>query len=136
MKSLPQYSAERTRLMAHLERQKNLINGDMTDIKSSLKPLTLAKHVISEAADSFRDNTFATQTARLALTILPRGIRHPLLGIVAQIAVPLIIRNLPKILNMIQGKDASEVGVANTKAELIGNLRKRVSSLRNRLHEL
>lgn len=136
MKSLPQYSAERVRLMAHLERQKQLINGDMSEIKTSLKPLTLAKRVISEAADSFRDNTFATQTARLALTILPRGIRHPLLGIAAQIAVPLLIRNLPRILNAIQGKDDSDAGVAHTKAELIGSLRKRVANLRNRLHNI
>ncbi|MCY7327323.1 MAG: hypothetical protein LH618_02100 [Saprospiraceae bacterium] len=136
MQSLPKYSAERVRLMAHLEKQKNLINGDMSEIKSSLKPLTLAKRIISEAADTFRDNTFATQTARLALTVLPRSIRHPLLGIAAQIAVPLLLRNAPRILNMIQGKDFSDVGVATTKAELIGNLRKKVSRLRDRLHNM
>jgi len=133
MQSLPKYSAERVRLMAHLDRQKNLINGDMSEIKSLLKPLTVAKRIISEAADTFRDNTFATQAARLALTVLPRGIRHPLLGIAAQIAVPLLLRNAPRILNIIQGKDSSDIGVAATKAELIGNLRKRVAKLRSRL---
>ncbi len=136
MTSLPKYSAERARLQAHLEEQKHLINDDMSDIKSSLKPLTLAKKVISDAADSFRDNSFATQTARLALTVLPRRLRHPLLGIAAQIAVPLVLRNLPKILNMIHGKDQSDAGVATTKAELIGSLHKTVSKLRERLHNI
>lgn len=133
MKSLPEYSAERLRLQSHLEDQKRLINGDVVDIKSSLKPLTLAKQVISDAADSFRDNTFATQAARLALTVLPRGIRHPLLGTIAQIAIPLLLRNVPKIINMIQGKDYSDEGVAITKVELLSNLRKAVSNLRARI---
>ena len=134
MKSLPKYRAERTRLLAHLETQKQLINSDMTEIKSSLKPLVLVKKVISEAADSFRDNSFATQTTRLALTVLPRGIvRHPILGIAAQIAVPLLIRNVPKILNMMQGKDSSDASAAVTKVRLIGGLRNAITNLRARI---
>lgn len=133
MKSLPKYSAERVRLLAHLEVQKQLIHSDMNEIKTSLKPLTLAKQVISDAADSFRDNSFATQTARLALTMLPRGIRHPLVGIAAQIAVPLLIRNMPKILNLIRGDDQGEASVAYAKVSLIGGLRKAVSGLRERI---
>ena len=100
----------------------------MNEIKSSLKPLTLAKQVISEAADSFRDNSFATQTARLALTVLPRRVRHPLLGIAAQIAVPLLVRNVPKILHMIKGKEQGEASLATTRAGLLSGLRQAVSN--------
>lgn len=132
MKSIPEYSAERARLQAHLETQRRLINGDVSEIKTSLKPITIAKKVISEAADSFRDNRFATQTTRLALTMLPFR-RHPLVSIAAQIAVPLLLRNVPRIVHMIQGKDQSDASVAVTKAELIGSLRKAVSNLRGRI---
>lgn len=139
MKSLPKYRAERERLLAHLNRQKRLIHDDMDEIKSSLKPLALAKQVISEAADSFRDNNFATQTTRLALTMLPRGIRHPLIGIAAQIAVPMLMRNVPRLLQLAKGDGHGQptVSVQNiipkARVGVLGGLRKAVAGLRHRI---
>ncbi|MEO6759599.1 MAG: hypothetical protein ABIO24_09110 [Saprospiraceae bacterium] len=133
MKSLPKYSAERLRLMAHLERQKLLIHEDMHEIKASLKPIALAKQVISNAAESFRDNSMATQAARLALTVLPRAIRHPVLGIVAQIALPMVVRQVPRLAHFFQDKEQTKDVIANTKLKVLGGLRNSVSKLRRRL---
>lgn len=140
MKSLPKYRAERQRLLAHLENQKMLIHNDMDGIKASLKPLNVAKHVISEAADSFRDNNFAAQTTRLALSMLPHRIQNPIVGIVAQIAVPMLVRNVPRLLHFANSGENGPSTVANiahkipeVRANVLGGLRKAVSSLRKRI---
>ncbi len=135
MQSLPKYSAERARLQAHLETQRQLIHGDVDEIKTSLKPLAIAKQVVSEAANSFRDNSFATQATRLALTVLPRGIRHPLVGIAAQIVVPMLVRQVPALLQIVKNKreQGNSGGLAHTKVEVISGLRRAVSSLRDRI---
>ena len=135
MKSLPKYSAERLRLMAHLEKQKQLIHEDMHDIKASLKPIALAKQVISDAADSFRDNSLATQAARLALTVLPRAIRHPVLGIAAQIALPMVVRQVPRLAHLFQAKEQAKDVISNTKLKVLGGLRNSVSKLRRSLRK-
>lgn len=139
MKSLPKYRAERERLLAHLDRQKQLIHNDMDDIKSSLKPLALAKQVISDAADSFRDNNFAAQTTRLALTMLPRVVRNPLIGIATQIAVPMLVRNVPRLLQLVKRESNGQptVSVQNiipkARVGVLGSLRKAVAGLRKRI---
>ncbi len=104
MKPNPRILAERARLKQRLEDHRQLIHQDVQALKESVKPLAIAKNVISEAAESFRDNSFATQGVRLALTMIPRRMRHPLVGIAAQIAVPMLLRNLPKVVNFIRGK--------------------------------
>ncbi len=139
MKSLPKYRAERERLLAHLDRQKQLIHNDVVDIKSSLKPLALAKQVISDAADSFRDNNFATQTTRLALTMLPRVIRHPLISIAAQIAAPMLVRNVPRLLHLVKGARNGQADMSvqqiipKARVGVLGGLRKAVAGLRHRI---
>jgi len=140
MKSLPKYRDERIRLKAHLEKQKQLIHDDMEEIKTALKPISVAKQVISEAANSFRDNSFATQTTRLALTVLPKRIRHPLVGIAAQIAVPMLMRNVPLILHLIKGIKGGTNGQPNSlvdqlpsRAGVLSGLRKAVTKLRHKI---
>ncbi len=138
MKSLPKYRDERLRLQAHLENQKQLIHEDMNDIKSVLSPLKVAKQVITEAADTFRDNGFATQTARLALMVLPRRIQHPLVGIAAQILVPMLARNAPRIINMISGDNGSNTlhnltDKIPNRADILGKIRQAVSQLRRKI---
>ncbi len=138
MKSLPKYRDERLRLKAHLENQKHLIHEDMEDIKAALSPLKVAKQVVTEAADTFRDNTFITQTARLALTMLPRRIQHPLVGIAAQIVVPMLARNVPRLIHMVAGEEGNEqinklASKIPNRADVLGKMRKAVSKLRKKI---
>lgn len=95
----PKILAERARLKLKLELCEQRIQEDLEELKQAARPLAIAKSVIHQAADTFRDNSLATQGMRLALTLFPRRFRHPMVGIAAQIGVPLLLRNLPGILN-------------------------------------
>ena len=91
MSKHPQFQQERERLLLRLEEQKQLIKKDIEVLKQYAQPLEVAKEVVSQAADSFHDNTLATQSVRLAITAFTRRIPHPVVGIAAQIAVPLVL---------------------------------------------
>ncbi len=95
----PKILAERARLQLKLAMCEHRIQDDIEALKQAARPIALAKNVIHQAADAFRDNSMATQGMRLALTLFPRRFRHPIVGIAAQIAVPLLVRKLPSILN-------------------------------------
>lgn len=125
MKPNPRILAERARLQQRLEDHKQLIHQDIHALKESVKPLAIAKNVISEASESFRDNSFATQGVRLALTMIPRRMRHPLVGIAAQIAVPMLLRNLPKVVNFIRN-NKKETTPKTSLGEKVGNLLRRL----------
>lgn len=88
--------------MLRLEEHKQLIQSDIEALKQFAKPIEVAKKVVGQAADSFYDNTLATQSVRLALTAFSRRIPHPVIGIAAQIAVPLLLRNFPQVVGWVQ----------------------------------
>jgi len=106
MSEYPKFQQERERLLSQLEEQKKLIHDDIQALKQAAKPIAVAQEVIVQAADSFRDNTIATQTTRLALTAMARRVPHPVVGIAAQIAVPLLLNNFPQIVVFLQKKIA------------------------------
>jgi hypothetical protein len=98
----PRFQEERERLLLRLEEQKRLIQRDIEALKQAAKPLEVAKEVVTQAADSFHDNTLATQSVRLAITAVTRSVPHPVVGIAAQIAVPLVLRNFPQVVGWVQ----------------------------------
>lgn len=98
----PKFQEERARLLLRLEEQKQLIQTDIDALKQMAKPLEVAKEVVNKAADSFQDNTIATQGVRLALTAISRRIPHPVVGITAQIVVPMVLNNFPQVLGWMQ----------------------------------
>ena len=102
MSKQPRFQQERERLLLRLEEQKQLIQSDIEALKQYAKPLEVAKEVVTQAADSFHDNTLATQSVRLAITAVTRRIPHPVVGIAAQIAVPLVLRNFPQVVGWVQ----------------------------------
>lgn len=102
MSKHPRFQQERERLLLQLEEQKRLIQSDIDSLKQAAKPLEVAREVVAQAADSFQDNTIATQSVRLAITAVSRGIPHPVVGIAAQIAVPLVLRNFPQVVGWVQ----------------------------------
>lgn len=102
--SHPKIKAQRALLYQQLALQEQLISEDIQALKEAAKPIEIAKNVIHQAAESFRDNSLATQGIRLAMTLFPRRARHPLFGVAAQIAVPLIMRNIPDIVNFFARK--------------------------------
>ena len=102
MSKQPRFQQERERLLLRLEEQKQLIQSDIEALKQLTKPLEVAKEVVTQAADSFHDNTLATQSVRLAITAVTRRIPHPVVGIAAQIAVPLVLRNFPQVVGWVQ----------------------------------
>lgn len=102
MSNQPKFRQERERLLLRLEEQKQLIQEDIEVLKQYAKPLEVAKEVVGQAANSFHDNTLATQSIRLALTAFTRRIPHPVVGIAAQIAVPLVLRNFPQVVGWVQ----------------------------------
>ena len=104
MKKHPKIQAERQRLLLKLDLYEERIHQDIEALKDSLRPLEIAKNVIHQAADSFRDNSLTTQGMRLAMSMLPRRARNPILGIAAQIAVPLLVRNIPGVVNFVARK--------------------------------
>jgi hypothetical protein len=121
----PKISAERTRLLFKLEMYEQRIQDDIDALKQSIQPLEVAKTVLNQAADSFRDNSLATQGMRLALTLAPRRFRHPVIGIAAQIGVPLLVRNLPEIMNFIARKTVGlkETTLGEKLSKIWGRLR-------------
>jgi hypothetical protein len=64
----------------------------------------VAFFIANQAADSVCYNSLATQGVRLALTLFSRRLRYPILVIAAQIAVPLLVRNLPKVMSYLARK--------------------------------
>ena len=124
--SHPKIKAQRAFLYQQLNLQEQLISEDIQALKEVVKPIEIAKNVIHQAAASFRDNSLATQGVRLATTMFTRRSRHPILGIAAQIAVPLIVRNLPEILNFVARKteDLKETPFG----EKLGNIWNRLRS--------
>lgn len=119
-KTHPKILAERQRLLNRLLEYEELLRDDVESIKDMMRPLQMAKTVVHEAADAFRDNSLATQGTRLALTMLPGRARNPLVGIAAQIAVPMLMRNLPGIVNFVSEKAGNFRETAL--GERIGNL--------------
>ena len=130
--SLPRIQAERNRLQLRLVTYEQRIKDDIAVIKTAFRPLEIAKTVISKAADSFRDNSLATQGTRLALTMLPLRARHPLVGIAAQIVVPLLLRNLPSIVNFVERKteDIKESRLAGRIENVVNRIRARIADKR------
>ena len=122
MKRHPKFQAEHQRLQQQLEVQKHLIQQDWQEVRASLSPLQLVKNVIGEAADTFRDNGLAIQTTRLALTVLPSRARNPWLGIAAQLALPMLLRNLPHISAFVAQK-ADDYGLTERMRSLIRHFR-------------
>ncbi len=120
----PKFLAERARLKLKLALCEQRIQDDIEVLKQAARPIALAKSVINQAADTFRDNSVATQGMRLALTLFPRRFRHPVVGIAAQIAVPLLLRNLPSILNFAARKTGDFKQTAL--GEKLGNIWDRV----------
>ncbi len=102
MNKHPKFQEERARLLLRLEEQKQLIQTDIEVLKQMAKPLEVAKDVVNKAADSFQDNTLATQGVRLALTAISRRIPHPVIGITAQIVVPMMLNNFPQVVGWMQ----------------------------------
>jgi hypothetical protein len=127
MKKHPEFQAERRRLIEKLAAQRQQIQADIDDFKSALQPLEIAKDVVQQAATSFRDNNLATQGTRLALSALPGQVlrRHPVLGVVAQIAVPLVLRHLPQIGAYLRQKtgEISTEEIKNTLQQTARNIR-------------
>lgn len=123
--SHPKIQEQRALLQYKLQVQERLISEDIQALKEVAKPINIAKNVIHQAAESFRDNSLATQGVRLAMTLFPRRARHPIFGIAAQIAVPLILRNVPDIVNFVARK---------TEDFKESNLGGKLSGLWNRLH--
>ncbi|MFN0034796.1 MAG: hypothetical protein ACKVUS_07010 [Saprospiraceae bacterium] len=122
--SHPKVQAQRALLRRKLETYEQLIQEDIEELKKAARPLEIAKNVIHQAADTFRDNSLTTQGMRLALTMLPRATRHPILGIAAQIAVPLLVRNLPGMLNFVARK--TEEFKETSLGEKLGNVWERL----------
>lgn len=118
MKKHPKLLAEHLRLQQQMEDQKRAIQEDWQGLRASLRPLQVLKSVVSGAADSFRDNSLATQSVRLALTLLPRRTRQPWLAIAAQMAIPILIHNLPHISAFIAQK-AEDYGLTERLRSLI-----------------
>ena len=131
-KSLPRIQAERNRLQLRLITYEQRIKDDVAVIKTALRPLEIAKTLISKVADSFRDNSLATQGTRLALTMLPRRARHPLIGIAAQLVIPLLLRNLPSIVNFVERKseDIKESRLAGRIENVVDRIRARIADKR------
>jgi len=102
MSKHPKFQEERERLLLRLEEHKRLIQSDIEALKQAAKPLQVAKEVVTQAADTFHDNTIATQSVRLAITAVTRSVPHPVVGIAAQIAVPLVLRNFPQVVGWVQ----------------------------------
>ena len=99
------FEAQRQRLTARLALQRQAIEQDVEDLKEVVRPLSVAKSIVSEAANSLRDNQVALQSTRLMLAALPfRFLRHPVVGLVTYIAVPMLVRNGPKIAAFVQEK--------------------------------
>ncbi len=122
MSKHPQFQQERERLLLRLEEQKQLIQRDIDALKELAKPLEVAKEVVGQAAESFHDNTLATQSVRLALTAFTRRIPHPVVGIAAQIAVPLVLRKFPQVVGWVQ------YGVLKiSKVDVVAAIRRAVS---------
>ncbi|MBC7777072.1 MAG: hypothetical protein H7246_16690 [Phycisphaerae bacterium] len=120
----PKILAERARLHLKLEMCEQRIQEDIEALKHAFRPVEVAKNVIHQAADSFRDNSVATQGMRLALTLFPRRFRHPIVGIAAQIGVPLLLRNLPSVVNFVARKTADFK--ETTLGEKLGNIWARI----------
>ncbi len=122
MKKHPKLQAEHLRLRQQLESQKRLLQQDWQEIRASLRPLQMVKNVISDAADSFRHNSLATQSIRLALTLLPGRARNPWLGVAAQIVIPMLLRNLPHISAFVAQK-ADDYGLTERMRSLLRHFR-------------
>ena len=128
MSKHPQFQQERERLLLRLEEQKQLIKKDIEVLKQYAQPLEVAKEVVSQAADSFHDNTLATQSVRLAITAFTRRIPHPVVGIAAQIAVPLVLRNFPQVVGWVQ-----QGVVKLSKTDIVDAIRQAVGRVKGRL---
>lgn len=103
MKKHPEFQKERERLLLRREEYRQLIHRDLHAIKESLNPLSVVKNFISEAVGIFRDNGIAAQGSRLALNMLPgRWSRRPWVGIAVLTLLPLLLRNLPGILDFVR----------------------------------
>ncbi len=127
MNKHPKFQQERARLLLRLEEQKQLIEADIDALKQMAKPLEVAKDVVNKAADSFQDNTLATQGVRLALTAITRRIPHPVVGITAQIVVPMVLNNFPQVLGWIQQGVAKlqRIDVVNPVKNAVGWVRRK-----------
>ena len=126
----PKILAERTRLRLKLELCEQRIQEDFEGLKQALRPVEVAKSVIHEAAEALRDNSVATQGVRLALSMFPHHTRRQrILGIAAQIGVPLLMRNLPEVMNFVARKTADFKETAL--GEKLGNLWSRLRGRRN-----
>lgn len=132
MKNHPEFQQERERLLLRREEYKQLIHSDLREIKESLRPLSIAKDIIGEAVGSFRDNGgIAAQGSSLALRVLQgRWLRRPWVGMAVSTLLPLLLRNLPGILNFVRGKTPQ-----GPKAEILGQMKNAVSRLREKIHE-
>lgn len=127
MSKHPKFQEERERLLLRLEEQKRLIQCDIDALKQAAKPLKVAREVVTQAADSFHDNTLATQSVRLALTAVSRSVPHPVVGIAAQIAVPLVLRNFPQVVGWVQ-----QGVVKLSKVDVVDAIRRAVSQAKER----
>jgi|GEM_PF-1657473 len=130
--SHPKIKAQRALLYQQLNVQEQLISEDIQALKEAAKPIEIAKNVIHQAAESFSDNSLATQGMRLAMTIFPRRSRHPIFGIAAQIAVPLLVRNMPDIWNFVARKteDLKQTPLGEKLGNIWDQLRSKITKKR------
>lgn len=130
MKRHPEFQQERERLLLRREEYKQLIHSDIHEIKESLRPLSVAKDIIGNVVGNFRHNGIAAQGSSLALRVLPsRWLRRPLVGMAVSVLLPLLLRNLPGILDFVRGKTPQ-----GAKAKILGQMKNAVSQLRKSIH--
>jgi len=131
MKRHPEFQKERQRLLLRREEYKQLIHSDVHEIKQSLRPLSVAKDIIGNVVGNFRHNGIAAQGSILALRVLPgRWLRRPLVGMAVSVLLPLLLRNLPGILDFVRGKTSQ----GGAKAKILGQMKNAVSQLRKSIH--
>lgn len=104
MKKHPGFEAERVRLEQRLAASKKQVQSDIADLREALRPINLAKELVSDASEHFRDQMFLHESTRIALAFLPKRFNHPLVGVALQFLGPTLVSNVPKIVDFFRGK--------------------------------
>ena len=95
------------------------------------RPLSVVKNIIGEVVRGSRNNGVAVQSSRLALGMFAGGwLRRPLVGVAVSTLLPLLLRNLPSILEFVRAKTPQ-----TSKAKILGQMKNAVSRLRERIHD-
>jgi hypothetical protein len=118
---------ERQKLEERLEEQKALIRDDMKDIKHAARPMQVLKAVAGEIWSDVRSDATPAKTLKMAAMMLPGRLRNqPAVFLALNYVLPFVVRHYPQL--------AKKLGIRTPdKAAVIGALKNRVHSLRERI---